>query len=214
MNSARLHLGLAALAVLVVLPGGSLAQLPGPTPTPFPLTLEAHERVAFGKVAAVEGNAGADLQKFSLAELQITQPVLVALVPIGRQDELELQLYKGRWDAPVRTERATGAPALVQFRTQGDLGIGVRGTSAAAAQYQLLVWAGEELDEVALAPAIVPLATAGPAAWLSRLGLGSLATPLGFALVVLALAVLIVLASLAAWLVLRAARLPSGGRHA
>ena len=76
------------------------------------------------------------------------------------------------------------------------------------------MWVGEELDEVALAPAIVPLPTAGPSAWLSRLGLGSLATPLGLALVLVGVVVVIVLASLAAWVVLRAARLPSGGRHA
>lgn len=198
-------LGMLVVGLLVALPAHPQVETP-----PLALALESHPEVPLGKIAGAVGTARTSLERYSLADLQITQPVLVALLPASGGGEAELQLFTDGWQAPRRTALTDhGAPAVLRLRTQGDLGIGVRAVGGAQMPYELFVWVSDELDDVVLPAPNVP---AGAAEGGSRVVSGLHRSPLVLAVAgLLGLGFLALVVALLAVLLWRRSPRPAAG---
>ncbi len=137
-----------AILALLVLPIAAAAQQPDPNDkTPVhELTLEKHPEFANGRIAMVEGEAGAEGVRLVISKLSILQPVGVALVALDPNDDLQLSLWKYAEDE-VQRQGSTRGDGYVsfQFRTEDDLQIKIVSPDGPK-RYRLAVWAGDEVE--------------------------------------------------------------------
>ncbi|MDQ3170922.1 MAG: hypothetical protein M3Q55_12345 [Acidobacteriota bacterium] len=137
-----------AILVLLVLPIPAAGQQPDPNDkTPVhELTLEKHPEFANGRIAMVEGEAGAEGVRLVISKLSILQPVGVALVALDPNDDLQLSLWKYAEDE-VQRQGSTRGDGYVsfQFRTEDDLQIKIVSPDGPK-RYRLAVWAGDEVE--------------------------------------------------------------------
>jgi hypothetical protein len=192
------------LGLIVLLAGAAVA---AQSTEPLVLPLQTHERVASGQIAAAEGVSGEALERFSVPDLQITQPVLVVVLPAGDED-LELSLYSDDWQTPRRTTKSSGSPAYLQLRTQGELGIGVKSASSRPAPFELFVWVSDELDTLAMPSVVAPHERNEPSASSAPQGPGG-TSPWMIVLVVIGVAIIALLSAV----LLRMRRAVERDRH-
>ncbi len=146
---------LTAAASLLLLVASARAQDPTP-PKTFPLNLQPYPGLPSGKVTAMSGVVDASGHHFLLDGLGVLQPAAVTLLAKNVDDDLTLILAKDRWDKPERSGSTRGTGQVTfRFRTWGEVKILVR-SSGEARPYDLIVWAGEEL-EAPVPPAFVPI---------------------------------------------------------
>jgi hypothetical protein len=113
------------------------------------LTPAAQAGVEHGRMATASGRAGAAVERYSVQDLDLMQPVAVTVIAADPGAPVRLEVVKGEWEKVFRTcdTDATGQCA-VRFRTQGNFGVQVRSTSGAEAAYELGVWVGDEIHAV------------------------------------------------------------------
>lgn len=144
-------------------PLAGAAQQPDPNDkTPVhELTLEKHPEFANGRIAMVEGEADATGVRLVVSKLSILQPVGVALVASGPNDDLQLALWKYAEDE-VQREGSTRGDGYVsfQFRTEDDLQIRIVSPDGPK-RYKLAVWAGDEVDVPVPSPFVAQAGFAG-----------------------------------------------------
>ena len=104
-----------------------------------------------GRFGGVEGEAGAEGDRFGIEGLSLFEPVDLLLEHRGDAGVLEMEIFKYRFDSALERRQATPAePALLGLRTQGELRIRVRAEGDAPVPYRLVVRVGpEEADRVA-----------------------------------------------------------------
>lgn len=105
-----------------------------------------------GMLATAEGVAGSAakaVQKYSVQDLDLMQPVAVRLEAIDRTKPVALKVVKGEWDK-VHRECVTDdrGACEVKFRTQGNFGLIVAARGTDSASYRVAVWAGDEIKTV------------------------------------------------------------------
>jgi hypothetical protein len=155
MSSSRhLRLGLAAaLATAFFVPFGAApvaAQQSVLDEGALRLTLEKIPDIDRGSAVLLQGQAGANGDKFFIENLNVTQPVTVVLMAANpKQQPLTLNLSKYRFDQSDRAGSTgdTGAVAF-DFRTQGELKIWVKpqhDDPTRPARYFLIAWVGDDL---------------------------------------------------------------------
>jgi hypothetical protein len=113
------------------------------------LELRVIEELDQGRMAMADGVAPAEGVRYSVQDLDLMQPVAVALVAADAGQPVRLEIAKGEWDQVFRSCETDGSGACeVRFRTQGNFGIRVLPASASSSSYQLAVWVGDEARAV------------------------------------------------------------------
>lgn len=147
------------LLVIGLVPGGTaLAQAPGGTDQSqaYSPKLETAPEIKNGKIAAVQGTAGAKGEKLAFGGLSILQPVAVTLIAQSGSEDLRLEIGKFTTDGPIRSGSTKGnGVCTFQFRTEGDVQIKVSSPEGPK-PFRLVVWAGDEMTP-ALPPVVVPM---------------------------------------------------------
>jgi len=117
-----------------------------PEPQVFGITLHDDPRAKPGRVATLEGVADQQGHRFVVENLDILQPVAVAVVAREPSRALRLQLLKYDWSQPEQSA-VTDSDAVASFRvrTQGDMKILVKPEGVQPAPYYLIVWVGDEI---------------------------------------------------------------------
>jgi hypothetical protein len=115
-------------------------------PQVFGITLREDPRAKPGRVATLEGVAGPEGHRFVVENLDILQPVAVAVVAREPSRTLRVQLLKYDWGQPDQSS-LTDADGVASFRvrTQGDLKIFVGPEGHQPAPYYMVVWVGDEI---------------------------------------------------------------------
>ncbi len=107
------------------------------------------EGLASGKVAGADGTAIADGVHYSVQDLDLMQPVAVALFAVDSAKTVKLEIVKEQWTQVYRScDTGTAGQCEVRFRTQGNFGIRVLPAGRDPASYQLAVWVGDEIQAV------------------------------------------------------------------
>lgn len=125
--------------------------------TSYKLQLQTDPQFPGGKIRAIEGKAGQPGDHFFIEQVGILQPIAITLVAMNKGDAIDLVLGQDRWDEAIETH-STGdkGEVTVKLRTQGELKITVT-AKGEAKPYRLLVWVGDEVKQVALAPVLTPM---------------------------------------------------------
>jgi hypothetical protein len=112
----------------------------------YRLDLRKVNDIPQGKAALVNGSASSAPHRFFVENLHMLMPVSVTIRAVNPGDVVNLKVFKGKWDAPLR-ERSTagGQQVNVRFRTQGEFQLQVD-SAAAAAPYKLMVWVGPDIE--------------------------------------------------------------------
>ncbi len=112
-----------------------------------------------GKASILQGEAGAEGDRFFIQNLYMTQPVTVVLMAANPAQPLTLNLSKHRFDeSDRRGDTGRDGAVAFHFRTQGELKIGVTPKNADAdetARYFLIAWVGDDMQPKSLAPPVV-----------------------------------------------------------
>jgi hypothetical protein len=111
-----------------------------------PLDLQADDRVASGKASFMQGKTDAQGVRFSVGELDILQPVSVAVYTRTADDDVHLQIFKDGMQTPVREAR-TGSGRVAEFHFRTFDSFNIRVAAENPTDYQLRVWVGEPLQE-------------------------------------------------------------------
>ncbi len=136
------HTSVIALCAVLALSTGISAQ--SSSPRSYRLQLKASDALPAGKAAFVQGTSSPAGDRFFVENLSIIQPVVVTVISRNPDDDVKLQLSKYRFDTFDKTASTKGSGrASIKLRTQGEMKIVVSG--AGASQYQMVVWAGDEL---------------------------------------------------------------------
>jgi hypothetical protein len=137
---------IATLAMAIAAPAAAAQPEGRQGGTVHQLTLEQHPEIPNGRIAMVEGEAGADGVRLVVSKLSILQPVGVLLAAVDPQDDLQLSLWKYAEDDVARQGSTRGSGAVsFQLRTEDDLQIRVVSPEGPK-RYRLAVWAGDEVD--------------------------------------------------------------------
>lgn len=139
--------GLFALAT----PSGFAAQ-EGP-PKVIRLEPKKMEGLDEGKAVVVKGGAGPQAHRFGVDKITYQMPVVVALRPVNKGDQVALKLTKYAWNQPLREGETNGDVLRYAFRTEGEFQISVSATKPDT-PYRLLVWVGDEVKPT-LRPVVV-----------------------------------------------------------
>lgn len=138
---------------LLMLAAGGLAAQAAP---PRALELRTDPALEDGQVAIVQGVAGAESVRYLLSGLSILQPVSVTLLSRESSPTLEISLHSPRWEDTARVAALEGrVRQTLRFRTQGDVGISIRSPDGRPQSFDLVAWAGSEV-EPAMEEAVVP----------------------------------------------------------
>ena len=123
----------------------------------YKLQLQTDPDFPGGKIRAIEGKASPRGDHFFIEAVGILQPVAITLIAQKKGDPIDLALGQGRWDEILETH-STGdkGEVTVKLRTQGELEITVS-TKGEPKPYWLLVWVGDEVKKVDLAPVLTPM---------------------------------------------------------
>lgn len=145
--------------------GGPLSVLAQDEPTPqldeggYKLVPAEVPDIESGKASILQGEAGAEGDRFFIQNLYMTQPVTVVLMAANPAQPLTLNLSKHRFDeSDRRGDTGRDGSVAFHFRTQGELKIGVTPKNAGAgetARYFLVAWVGDDMQPKSLAPPVV-----------------------------------------------------------
>jgi hypothetical protein len=116
--------------------------------------VKPHEALKLGALKAVRGIAVPQGVRYTLKKLTTSMPVQLTLVSVDPAQDVKLEVYKDTWDAPLTvlsSKDADGAVTL-RFRSNDHVAWAVRGPPRAP--YQLLVWVGPEIQQVARMPLV------------------------------------------------------------
>jgi hypothetical protein len=146
------------LVVVTLLARGPVrAQAQPPQVQVFEIMLREDPIVKPGRVGAVEGVTDHKGHHFLVQNLDILQPVAVALVArepalpmklqLMKHNPVKLPFMKHDWNQPDRSG-VTDAKGVATFRvrTQGDMKIRVTSETPQGGPYSLVVWAGDEMQ--------------------------------------------------------------------
>jgi hypothetical protein len=139
-----------AVALLVATTAGRPARAqppPAPQDPPqvFQLKLAPAPEIKNGRIAAVQGTAGAAGVKLLVGGLSILQPAAVMLIAQRPSDDLRIELTKFTADAPVRSGSTKGEGVCTfEFRTEGDVQITVTSPDGPK-PFRFVAWAGDEV---------------------------------------------------------------------
>jgi hypothetical protein len=111
------------------------------------------EGVEVGKAVVVKGGAGPQAHRFALDKLTFQMPVVVALRPVNKGDEVAIKIAKYAWNQPDRQGVTSGELLRYAFRTEGEFQISVDAKKPNT-PYRLLVWVGDEVKPE-LTPVVV-----------------------------------------------------------
>jgi hypothetical protein len=100
--------------------------------------------VEVGKGVVVKGAAGPQAHRFGLDKITYLMPVVVALRPVNKGDEVGLKLTKYAWNQPLRNGSTSGDVLSYAFRTEGEFQIAVD-SKKPGTPYRLFVWVGDEV---------------------------------------------------------------------
>jgi hypothetical protein len=137
----------ACILVIVTFLAPETARAQVQQPQVFGITLREEPTAKPGRVGAIQGVTDQEGHRFLIEDLDIMQPVVVALVAREPAHPLKLQLLKYDWNKPDRSG-VTSADGIATFRvrTQGEMKIFVTSETPQAAPYYLLVWVGDEIQ--------------------------------------------------------------------
>jgi hypothetical protein len=138
-----------ALLVAATAAGRPASAQPPPAPQSPPqvyqLTLEPAPEIKNGRLAAVQGTAGAAGVKLLVGGLSILQPAAVMLIAQRPSDDLRIELTKFTAGAPVRSGSTKGeGVSTFEFRTEGDVQITVTSPDGPK-PFRIVAWAGDEV---------------------------------------------------------------------
>lgn len=115
------------------------------SPKAFRIEFKKIPELPKGRISLAEGTAGPDGVKFVAEHLSILQPVVVTVLAKNADDDVQVRLSKYRYDQADRSGSTQGTGTYTtKLRTQGDLKVVV--TAARPTPFQLVVWAGDELQ--------------------------------------------------------------------
>lgn len=150
MNAFRSLLAgaLAALCLIAALPVAAQDEAADEQDRPvFRITPQPDDRVASGKAMFLQGKTDALGVRFVVDELDVMQPVTVALYTQSVEDDVRLQIVKdGSWEHPVREAR-TGSERIAEFDFRTFDSFNIRVDADNPTDYQLAVWVGDALPE-------------------------------------------------------------------
>jgi len=114
-----------AIAVSLLLGPAALAQDDkNIEPTSYGLTLKPSPEIAFGRIAMIQAETGAEPDRYVVENLTILQPVEVLVLTKSADDDVTVQIAKVIWDQAERESRTKGTGvASFKFRTEGDFKI-------------------------------------------------------------------------------------------
>ena len=114
-------------------------------PQVWALELKEDPAVQRAKVAVLTGTADEEGHRFSLEQLSILQPVMVALGNADGSDDLRLELSKYHFDQPLWAGRTRDGYVEHRLKTEGELRVRVRSTGGEV-PYDLVVWVSDPIE--------------------------------------------------------------------
>ena len=139
-----LRTGLVLTAALAAIAAAPLAIAAEPQPKVIRLQPKKMDGVPEGKAVVVKGGAGPKAHRFALEKLTYQMPVVVALRPVNKGDEVAIKIAKYAWNQPDRQGATSGELLRYAFRTEGEFQISVDAKKPNT-PYRLLVWVGDEM---------------------------------------------------------------------
>jgi hypothetical protein len=136
--------GLVLTVALAAVAAAPLTLAAEPQPKVIRLEPKKMDGVAVGKAVVVKGGAGPKAHRFALDKLTYQMPVVVALRPVYKGDEVGLKIAKYAWNQPDRQGATSGDLLRYAFRTEGEFQISVDAKQPNT-PYRLLVWVGDEM---------------------------------------------------------------------
>jgi hypothetical protein len=136
--------GLLVTAALAAVAAAPLALAADPQPKVIRLAPKKMDGVDVGKAVVVKGGAGPQPHRFALEKLTFQMPVVVALRPVNKGDEVGVKIAKYAWNQPDRQGSTDGELLRYAFRTEGEFQISVEAKKPNT-PYRLLVWVGDEM---------------------------------------------------------------------
>ncbi len=152
MRKTRYRIETLALAALLLCPGAATAQ---EEPQVWALELREDPLVERAMVASLKGVADEDGHRFSLEQLSILQPIMVALGNTDGSEDLRLELSKYHFDQPLWAGRTEDGYVEHRLKTEGELRVRVRSTEGQV-PYSLVVWVSDPI-EPELTPVVVSM---------------------------------------------------------
>ncbi|GAA4373999.1 hypothetical protein [Hymenobacter koreensis] len=114
---------------------------------PTDLALAPDPDLPHGKTATVRGLANVEGQRMLVRGLGVMQPVVVTVFPEQKDARVRVELFKENWQQAERSEvSADSGRVQLRFRTEGDLGIWVKGEDGAPVPFYAVVWVGDEVE--------------------------------------------------------------------
>ena len=139
-----LRTGLVLAAALAAVAAAPLTLAADPQPKVIRLEPKKMDGVDVGKAVVVKGGAGPKPHRFALEKLTFQTPVVVALRPVNKGDEVSVKIAKYAWNQPDRQGSTSGELLRYAFRTEGEFQISVDAKKPNT-PYRLLVWVGDEI---------------------------------------------------------------------
>ena len=136
--------GLVLAAALAAVAAAPIALAADPQPKVLRLEPKKMAGVPVGKAVVVKGGAGPQPHRFALEKLTFQMPVVVALRPVNKGDEVGLKIAKYAWNQPDRQGTTDGELLRYAFRTEGEFQLSVDAKKPNT-PYRLLVWVGDEV---------------------------------------------------------------------
>ena len=102
------------------------------------------KEIEVGKGVVVKGAAGPQAHRFGLDKITYLMPIVVALRPVNKGDEVGLKLTKYAWNQPLRQGSTSGEVLSYAFRTESEFQIAVD-SKKSGTPYRLFVWVGDEV---------------------------------------------------------------------
>jgi hypothetical protein len=115
-------------------------------PIAYPLEGEKPAALVNGRIAFAEGVADRTGHRFMLQNLEIVQPVGLAVVTMNDDEPVEMLLGQDRWDQTIRSATTSHGTAGFQLRTQGDILISVKSKTEKPSHYLLIAWVGDPVQ--------------------------------------------------------------------
>lgn len=118
------------------------------SPKKYLLKPTSQRGVRYGKVAAMSGRVTRGGVRFILRGTKANQPLQATLISLQRRRKLRLDIHRTTWNTPKATLHTNRRGiATRRFRSSKHAGFIVRGPIGA--RFQLLVWVGPEVKQVA-----------------------------------------------------------------
>ncbi|MGE3189898.1 MAG: hypothetical protein AB7N90_09470, partial [Vicinamibacterales bacterium] len=128
----------------------------------FGLAPKASPALANGRIVFAEGTVDRTGMRFLLPELNILQPIGLAVATANDDDRVRVVLGRDRWDETIREATTTSGAAGFALHTQGDIRVTLA-TDGEPVHFLLAAWVGADVTPPA--PPVLETRAAGTGGW-------------------------------------------------